>query len=369
MKQKIISAILVLALCFSLAVCVSAETTTDFVIDEVGYLTADELSELNEYAAKLYKTCGVGIFFLYTTAETLSEYDVDSLTAGLENYVVMLENETSWFTFYGGLGENIDLDTEEALRAVYDEAETYFGGVEDFLYATSLLFAAEPDTAENCLVYDDAGLLTAAELATLEQLLDTLGQTYQAQLVICTIESMDGGDIDEFLNTLYDSMGFGYGTNHDGVLLLVCMEPREYRILSNGFAGVAIDSVAIDAIGETIVSDLSDGNYAAAFGKFADRCAYYLDGHLNGFPFDYAQNLLIALAIGILLGVVVANILKGQLKTVRQQNQANVYIKPGSLQLSAYHDRFLYRRVTQKRKESESSSRSESSRSTGGGSF
>ena len=180
---------------------------------------------------------------------------------------------------------------------------------------------------------------------------------------------MDGGDIDEFLEYIYDYMDFGYGENRDGVLLLVCMDPQEYRILSNGYACVAIDSGDIDSIGDVIASDLSDGDYAAAFDEFAEQCDYYLDGHINGFPFNFGKNLLICLIIGIVAGVVVAFVLKGQLKTVRKQNQATVYVKPGSMQVTVRNDFFLYRDVTRTKKQSSSSSGSGSSRSTGGGSF
>ena len=65
---------------------------------------------------------------------------------------------------------------------------------------------------------------------------------YNAQIIVATIESMGNSDIDSFVEYAYDSMGFGYGEDHDGVLLLVCMDPREYRILSNGFAASAIES-------------------------------------------------------------------------------------------------------------------------------
>ena len=131
----------------------------------------------------------------------------------------------------------------------------------------------------------------------------------------------------------------------------------------------AIDSGDIDNIGDKIVSDLSDGDYAAAFDEFADQCDYYLDGYINGFPFNFGKNLMICLIIGIVAGVVVAFVLKGQLKTVRKQNQANVYVKPGSMQVTVRNDFFLYREVSKSKKESSSSSGSGSSRSTGGGSF
>lgn len=235
------------------------------------------------------------------------------------------------------------------------------------------VFAVSDETgyAEETLVYDEADLLSSAEEIELNRKLQSVSRAHNAQVIIATIASSEGGDVDFLVEYLYDSMGFGYGAGKDGVLLLVCMDPREYRILSNGFASSAISGSEIDAIGESIVSDLSDGDYADAFAEFAGQCDYYLNGYLNGIPFDVGENLLIALVIGIAAGVIVAFVLKGQLKSVRRQNQANVYVKPGSMQITAHHDLFLYRNVTRTKKATSSSSgsRSGSSRSVGGGSF
>ena len=343
-----------------------------FVADEIGYLADAEVDLLNKQAAAIYEECGVGIFFVYTTADELENYDIETLLGGIQDYVIMLENADSWFTFYGGKGEEIDLATEERLRSVYDRADTYIGGVSDFQDAAADCFAPVADTpeAEKYFLYDEADLLTDGEEAALEKKLADVSGTYNAQIVVCTIASMDGADIDRYLDYLYDTMDFGYGENHDGVLLLVCMDPREYRILSNGFAGVAIDSDAIDTMGDAFVSDLSDGNYAAAFTQFADQCVYYLDGHLNGFPFNFGKNLMISLVIGIAVGLIVAFILKGQLKTVRKQDQANVYVKQNSMNLTHQSDIYLYRTVSRSKKSSSgSSSGGGSARSTGGGSF
>lgn len=374
MTRKMISALLALLLCFSLALSVSAESlSTDFVVDEIGYLAGAEADLLNKQAAAIYEECGVGIFFVYTIADDLENYDIETLLCGIQDYVIMLENADSWFAFYGGKGEEIDLATEEKLRAVYDRADTYIEGVSDFLDAAVDCFAPATDTSEagKYFLYDEADLLTDGEEAVLTGKLQSISSTYQAQLVVCTIASMDGADIDRYLDYLYDTMGFGYGENHDGVLLLVCMDPREYRILSNGFAGVAIDGDAIDAMGDAFVSDLSDGNYAAAFTEFADQCVYYLDGHLNGFPFNFGKNLLISLVIGIAVGLIVAFILKGQLKTVCKQDQANVYVKQGSMNLTHQSDIYLYRTVSRSKKSSSGSSSGSggTARSKGGGSF
>ena len=226
--------------------------------------------------------------------------------------------------------------------------------------------------AAEMLVYDGADLLDQGEEQYLQNCLEQVSDEYGAQILVATVSSVDDGDVDGYINQFYDSMDFGYGQNRDGVLLLVCMNPRQYRILSNGFAADAITMEAIDFIGEAIVSDLSDGNYADAFDEFADQCDYYLDGHTNGFPFNFQKNLLIALIVGLAVGLIVVFIMKGQLKSVRRQNQADVYVKPGSMQLSVHRDIFLYRHVTRRKKPSSSSSGSRSgggSRNVGGGSF
>lgn len=226
-------------------------------------------------------------------------------------------------------------------------------------------------SAEEALVYDQADLLTDSQETRLQAQLSAVSQQYAAQIIVVTLSAADGHDVDYLTEYIYDGMNFGYGSNRDGVMLLVCMDPRQYRILSNGYAGDAISPGVIDSIGDAIVSDLSDGDYADAFEEFAVQCAYYLDGHVNGFPFPLGRNLLIALAIGLAAGLITVLIMKSQLKSVRQQNQANVYMKSGSMHLTGSSDVFLYRNVSRTRRQTSSSSgsRSGGSRSMGGGSF
>ena len=91
------------------------------------------------------------------------------------------------------------------------------------------------------------------------------------------------------------------------------------------------------------------------------------------FPLAYKQSLLVSivvyLIIGIIAGLIVALVLKGQLKSVRKQNEANVYVKPGSMQMTVQNDFFLYRTVDRRQKSSNSSSGSSPSRGSSSGSF
>ena len=383
MTKRIICAVLALVLCVSLAISVSAEEKdTSFVVDEFGYLTDDGIAALNNLGSAYYDITGVGIFFVYTQAESVEDYDVAAILNGISDYVIMVENETHWYVHVGGKGEIIDVAAEDAMRAAYDEEETYIGGVGAYMDAAVLYFPELPvatDATETAVqedeqfVYDEADLLTESEEVALIQKLTEVSHANNAQIVVATIASMDGGDIDSFVDYLYDSMGLGYGEDHDGVLLLVCMDPREYRILSNGYAGVAIGPDQIDTLCDIVEFYLSRGNYATAFTLFTNQCEEYLAYHQAGSPFNVGKNLAISLVIGIVAGLIVAFVMKGQLKSVRKQDSARVYVKQGSMKLNYTRDIFLYRNVTrtkkQERVESSSSGSGGTARSKGGGSF
>ena len=380
MMKRILCTVLALVLCFSMAISVSAEAKeTAFVIDELGYLTDDGIAALNNLGSVYYDMTGVGIFFVYTKAESVENYDVEAILNGITDYVVMVENETHWYVHVGGKGEIIDVDAEDALRAAYDAEDTYIGGVGAYMDAAVLYFPELPAATQAAVkvdeqfVYDEADLLTDSEEAALVEKLTEVSHATHAQIVIATIASMDGGNIDAFVDYLYDSMGFGYGADHDGVLLLVCMGPREYRILSNGHAGVAIGPDQIDTLCDIVEFYLSKGNYATAFTLFANECEEFLVYYQDGSPFNVGKSLAISLVIGIIAGLIVAFVMKGQLKSVRKQNSARTYVKPGSMQLTYSRDIFLYRNVVrtkkQERVESTSSGSGGTARSRGGGSF
>ena len=227
-------------------------------------------------------------------------------------------------------------------------------------------------TAKDVAVVDRADLLSQEEESRLTAKLEQLSQTYKTQIVIATMDTIESSDIDDYIEEAYDSADLGYGETHDGILLLLVMDIREFRILSNGAAADALTLGRIDKITDAITPALSDGDYADAFEEFADQCEYYLNGHINGFPFNFGKNLLIALIIGIVVGLIVASVLKGQLKSVRKQERAHAYVKPDSMQITERNDFFLYRDVKRTKKESSSSSNSRSSgssRNVGGGSF
>ncbi len=216
--------------------------------------------------------------------------------------------------------------------------------------------SASPD-----LLVDNADLLTVSEEGEIRAMLDTISETYQMDVVIVTTESTYDKSPRAYADDYYDYNGYSC----DGVLLLISMEDRDWWISTTGRAIDAFSDSAIDSIGELMLNDLSNGWYADAFETFAEKCEYYINGEINGFPFRFGYNLIVALIIGLVTALIVTLVMRGQLKSVRRQAAASNYVKANSLKLTRSHELFLYRNVSRVRKASSSSGSSTHSSSSG----
>lgn len=220
---------------------------------------------------------------------------------------------------------------------------------------------------------DAADLLSAAQEEELLARLDQVSQELQCDVVIVTMDSCGGHDPDDVIAAYYDEYGFGYGTNRDGVVLLLSMAERDWRILSNGFAADAITPGDIDSIGDQIVDELSDGEYYEAFLEFTDLCEWEIEGERNGFPFNFGMSLGVSVAIGFVVAFIATGIMRSKLKSVRSQTGAREYTKPGSMNVTRANDLFLYCTVDRRRKPQQTSSVSRGGggggRNIGGGKF
>lgn len=242
-----------------------------------------------------------------------------------------------------------------------------------FLLVLALCTAAVmPVFAQNDFLVDDADLLSVTEERQLQEQIAALNAEFDADIVIVTVETTGNYDPEEYIEYFYDGNDYGVGNSRDGVMLLVAMEEREFKILSNGYCGDAISYSEIDFIVEAMQEDMSDGEYADAFDTFLGECRYYLDGYLNGFPFELGGSLIISLVIGLVVALIATGVMRGKLKSVRKQESANQYTKSGSMQITNATELYLYRNVTRVRKAQNSSGSSRSgggSRSIGGGRF
>ena len=193
---------------------------------------------------------------------------------------------------------------------------------------------------------DDAQLLNAQEAAKMEELLSAASEKWNVDIVVHTTDSLYGKSAMHYTDDYYDYHGY----SDDGVILMVSMTERQWWIST---AGKCIDIINADSMGKRFTAELSTGYYYDAFTAFLDGCEIAMDS--GYYPSASAEPqsaipLLVCVVFGIVVGLIVVLIMKGQLKTVRSQPCADNYVRQGSLQLRQCTDMFLYQNTTRRPK-------------------
>lgn len=219
-------------------------------------------------------------------------------------------------------------------------------------------FAAERQNG----VYDFANLLSDREAENLSAQLDAIREKFSVEVVVYTVDTTQNIPHDRFARTIFDEENFGLGEDRDGILLLIDMDPmnRGWYIYGRGLGADAMTNYDIEEVGELIVPDLKDGNYANAFKIFADECEMRIDVAINGEPFSPIVTLVICLVIAFIISLIVTGVMRGQLKSVRSKYTATDYVRRGSMNVTVARDFFLYRTVSRR-------ARPKPSNSSGGG--
>ena len=190
-------------------------------------------------------------------------------------------------------------------------------------------------------MFDDAEVLTEDEDNELEDALEELSLRQSFDVTIATVESLESVDYDSmeaYADDLYDFCQFGYGSEMDGVLLLVSVGDRKWHISTCGYGITAFTDAGIQYLGEQMTPFMADGDYAGAFRTFIQWSDTYIDAARAGHPYDVnnlpreplsLMYLFLALGIGLVLAWVVVSVMKSQLRSVAFQENAASYVRPG----------------------------------------
>jgi uncharacterized protein len=136
------------------------------------------------------------------------------------------------------------------------------------IFAPSAVLTAESVSslpAPTGYISDFAGVLSPSTKANLENLCTQVDRQAHAQIAVVTIKTLDNDQsVDEFATALEDKWKVGPKGTDRGVLMLVVMNPRKYRIeVGYGLEGILNDAKVGD-IGRTMVPALSQLDYNTA---------------------------------------------------------------------------------------------------------
>ncbi len=223
---------------------------------------------------------------------------------------------------------------------------------------------------------DMADLLSQDEEADLLGMLDEVSERQQVDLVVVTVDSTQGQEVMAYADDFYDYNGYGFGEERDGILLLISMEERDWWISTTGYGITAVTDAGREYMSERFITDLSEGDYGAAFTSFASLCDAFITQARTGEPYDVDNlpkepfeagiNLVLCFGIGFIIALVATGIMRSQLKTVHRRSEADNYIADNGMQLTRKSDLFLYRQIDRRKKAENNNTTTPSS--SGGGS-
>lgn len=214
---------------------------------------------------------------------------------------------------------------------------------------------------------DNADILDDSEETKLLNKLDKISERQKFDVVVVTVDSLEGKTVTAYAEDFYDYNGYGMGAGKDGVLLLVSMEARDWCMTAGGFGNTAFTDIGKDYISDRFLDYLGDDKYTKAFDTYAELCDKFVTQAKTGAPYDvdnmpkgafpFFRNLLIALGVGIVFSLIIVLVMRGKMKTVRRQPAASDYMKQGSMDITQSKDLFLYTHLDrQKRPKNENSS-------------
>lgn len=256
-------------------------------------------------------------------------------------------------------------------------------------------------------IVDDAGLLNDIEISNLEKRAQELADRYDMDIVIVTVDSLNGKSSEAFADDYYDSNGYGMGSDYSGVLLLLSMEYRDWTISTCGETIYALTDYGVQDLFSQIAGYLSQDQFYLAFCAYLDALEPYLLAYSEGSPIDgdaeqydgpgtyipgtqddivyyepvrdftwYAKKVILGFAVGVVAAGIVLLVMRGQMNTAKAQRGAASYMLSNTYRVGLHSDIFLYSQISKVRKSENTSSgsgggssvhRSSSGRSHGGG--
>lgn len=251
------------------------------------------------------------------------------------------------------------------------------------MLVSALVFPVCASGSDLPKVVDNAELLTEEEIESLTEKATLLADTYDMDVVILTIWSLDGKTPYDYADDYYDDNGYGIGPDHSGVLFLLAMESRDWYISTCGDAIYAVTDFSISVIGDAVVYSLSDGDYYGGFDCFLDLLESCYRSYAAGDPIDaekgsyddsnvyypgdetvyyddqqqrgFGSVFFVSLVVGAVIAAVAVGVMRSAMNTKRPKNSAGDYLKSDSYHLKVHSDVFLYSRVSKVRRETSSS--------------
>jgi uncharacterized protein len=148
-----------------------------------------------------------------------------------------------------------------------------------FCFLTTLAFAAFNFPALTGRVVDQANVMTPEARADIEAKSKDLEDKSGIQLVVATVSSLQGSDIETYANELFRAWKLGQEQKNNGVLLLVAPAEHKVRIeVGYGLEGTLTDALSSVIISSAIIPRFKSGDFSGGISRGVDGIISVLSG-------------------------------------------------------------------------------------------
>ncbi|MDD6034094.1 MAG: TPM domain-containing protein [Oscillospiraceae bacterium] len=388
--MKRIAAILTALLMFVLLLPLQAAAVGGTVVDSKGMLPLELRRDLRSASSSFASAYGLDLVIV--VQEVSGSLNVAADTFYTENGCGVGEDQTGVMLLIDPVRDEMTIRAHGAavevfneiwidsfLTASADQVERgeYTEVLNDFLYQADVSCQAalellqQPQKADALLsngdlqldlnqkVYDYASLLTDSEEETLAAAARQLLEQYQLDLAVVTILDAEGKSSMEYADDFYDYNGFGYGENHDGLLLLVDMQHRKVWLSTTGSAISMFPDARAQSITDNAASFLVNGDYFAGCSSALSSIEFTAQREqelstIGGRARRSARRIPLYLLVAAAAGLITVACMSSRGKTARRAFSADDYLDRSSIRMLVKEDQFINSSVTRTRIETSS---------------
>lgn len=224
-----------------------------------------------------------------------------------------------------------------------------------------LLFPANALARTGNYVFDEAGVLSNSEFSELESIASSYEDKYNVGVYLLYSNNMSGYDEDsasgrnEFARDYYLEHDLGVGSEKDGIIYVVAVQPRKYVTVKH-FNNKATDPFSSDSVNKLeseAKNDLKKDRWYEAGRTYYD----VVGSHLEYFSKNGKQwtephiagllvKIVATISIPIMIAFGITSSEKNAMKTAHIQTEAGNYLDTNSFNLRISTDNFVNRTMS-----------------------
>ena len=136
------------------------------------------------------------------------------------------------------------------------------------------------------LITDNAELLSDDQLADLNSRAVQLTNKYSIDVRIITVDSLDGDNVEDYTESVFDQYDLGFGPLRNCILLLISTEFRDFDLMAHGYGNYAFTDYGRSELIDRFLPYLRNNDWYGGFSAYLDGCAEFLRLADQGNPID-----------------------------------------------------------------------------------